>query len=71
MGKNRQSQSYNHGRRGVMREFIANTLALIIISSAIAFWLGLFCFSIILNDCAKQHNVYACEYVAVPKKEGE
>jgi hypothetical protein len=24
-----------------------------------------------LADCAKQHNVYACEYVAVPKKEGE
>lgn len=23
-----------------------------------------------LNECAKQHNVYACEYVAVPKKEG-
>lgn len=23
-----------------------------------------------LTECAKQHNVYACEYVAVPKKEG-
>lgn len=24
-----------------------------------------------LKQCAKKHNVYNCEYVAVPKKEGE
>lgn len=23
-----------------------------------------------LDQCAKQRNVYACEYVAVPKKDG-
>ena len=24
-----------------------------------------------LSQCAKKHNVYACEFIAVPVKEGE
>jgi hypothetical protein len=53
-----------------MSDFIFGFLSLLL-GAILGFHLGKATLSDDLTACAKQHNVYACEYVAVPKKDGE
>ena len=53
-----------------MKEFLLVSFVMLFVISAAMFWTLVLGGRYHLSKCAKQHNVYACEYVAVPKKEG-
>ena len=51
-----------------MREFLLVSFFAFFVVSAAMFLVLVFGGRYHLSQCAKQHNVYECEYVAVPKE---